>query len=125
MRSAARYVGWTAAPYTESAGSVTISDELIALLRAARPDPNAQRVGTAPAPGPADAAMPPAVTSETPAVLPLDVIAPTPTGPPGWLPAAFIGAGVLAVGGFMWWSMRKKPAPVRANRYRRRLRRRR
>lgn len=123
MRSAARYVGWTAEPYTESGGRVTISDELITLLRNAQPDPSAQRSGSASAPNPTDAVNPPAVTSETPVALPLDVIAPQPSGAPGWLPAAMIGAGVLAVGGFVMWSMRKKPAAVRANRHRRRRRR--
>ena len=39
LRSAARYAGYTSTPYTRSGTTVTVPDELLALLRAAAPAP--------------------------------------------------------------------------------------
>lgn len=66
LRQASAYVGWTEEPYAPanadslSRGQVTIPDELIAMIRAAAPDPNAVAAGTTPSTTPAPAPSAPA-----------------------------------------------------------------
>lgn len=129
LQGAARYVGWTSAPYTPSnagelrSGNVTVPDDLIDRLRAARPDPNAPHASGQPvAP---DAPVEPALTIG-PHLDPETVAQPSRAGT-GWVPAAVIGGGVLAVGALIGYSMygrSKRPRPNRRRRNRRSSRRR-
>lgn len=123
LRAAARYVGWSDAPYSPTnaaelrSGEVTIPDPLIELINSASPNPNAPYAeGRSGAEDDVPAEMP----APTPT---LTTSAPRDAGGTGWVPAAIISAGVLAVGGFLIYSQRKKK-PVRNRRKRRRTSRR-
>lgn len=121
LRAAAGYVGWGEEPYTPPnaaelrTGEVTIPDDLIERLKSAVPNPTAPHADGRPSPDDEPIEMskpyPSLVTS-----------APRDTGS-GWVPAAIISAGVLAVGGYLIYSQRKKK-PVRNRRRRRRTSRR-
>lgn len=135
LAAAARYVGFTGAPYTPESGdvarpppsSVTVPEDLLTRLRSASPAP----AGT---PGavvgaPVDATAP--VEPQPEAVVIGPSLDPAPSegngdGRSGWIPAAAIGGAVLLLGGLIAWQMspKKKRQAVRANRRRRRRRRR-
>lgn len=126
LRAAARYVGWEGDAYTadygqdRKTGTVDVPDDLIERIRAASPAP----AGTpgalvGPQPIPATAPVEPA-PEELPPVRPS-----AERSEAGWLPAALIGGGVLAVGAALWWGMRKPKRALASNRKRRRRRRRR
>lgn len=125
LRGVARYVGWSDAAYSPanagelSSGTVTIPDDLIERIRAARPDPNGPHARGG-APVPADAPVEPVPDSP-----PLPSPEPeTERSGTGWVPAAVIGGGVIAAGVMIAYSMRdgKKRRP-RRNRRRRTSRR--
>lgn len=132
LAAAARYVGYAGAPYTpESAdvsrpppAAVTVPDDLVTRLRSASPAPPGTPGAVVGAPIEATAPVEPA-PEELPAP-PLTTTAPEEAGGgAGWLPAAVIGGGVLAVGLLIAYRMSpKKRRAVRANRSRRRRRRR-
>lgn len=129
LQGAARYVGWASAPYSPGnagelrSGSVTVPDDLIERLRAARPDPNAPHASGQQPVAP-DAPVEPNLTIG-PHLDPEVVAQPSSAGT-GWVPAAVIGGGVLAVGALVAYSMygRKRPKPNRRRRGRRSSRRR-
>ena len=116
LRTAARYVGWTEDAYTPSdaaerrSGEVTIPDDLIERLKSAVPNPRAPHAGGSDASDDVPAELP--TTTPT-----LTTSAPRDGSGTGWVPAAIIGAGVLAVGGYLIYAQRKKP---KRNRRRRR-----
>lgn len=125
LRSAARYVGWTDAPYSPSnagemrSGNVTIPDDLMDRLRAARPDPDAPHAGGG-EPRPADAPVDPDISRG--AAPPAPATREEASGR-GWVPSAVIGGGVLAIGLLIAYSMYSQKKP-RRNRRRRTSRRR-
>jgi hypothetical protein len=131
LRGAASYVGWTGAAYSPSnagemrSGEVTVPDDLIDRIRAARPNPSAPYANGGPPVAPdAPVAPEPAVTigphldPDTPASSESDS---------SWVLPVAIAGGVLVVGGAIAWQMgKRKPrrrSRVTANRRRRRRRR--
>lgn len=122
LRAAARYVGWTDAPYTPSnaaelrSGSVDIPEDLISRLKSAVPNPNAPHGDGSPEP----AAPSPSTSSSSSNALLLQ--SEGRSGGTGWLPAAIMGGGALLVGGWFIYAQRKKKKPKR-NRRRRTSRR--
>lgn len=126
LRGAARYVGWTDAPYSPSdagekrRGEVTVPEDLIDRIKAASPNPDAPFAdgGSVEPEGPVEPE-------------PSLVIGPhlDPESTPreegsNWVPAALLGGGVLLVGGVIAYSMyKKKPKKPKPNRRRRRRRR--
>lgn len=132
---AARYVGWTGAPFTPSnadqlrSGTATVPDDLLTRLRAAQPAPPGTPGAVSDTPATPENGAPAEPGPESTSIGPhLDRPLPEPQeNGQGWIPAAVIGGGVLLVGGLVWWQMARKPKPkraaVRANRRRRRRRR--
>lgn len=123
LRAAARYVGWTDAPYTPSnaaelrSGSVDIPEDLISRLKSAVPNPNAPHGDGSPEP-----AAPSPSTSSSSSSNALLLQSEGRSGGTGWLPAAIMGGGALLVGGWFIYAQRKKKKPKR-NRRRRTSRR--
>jgi peptidoglycan hydrolase-like protein with peptidoglycan-binding domain len=120
LRSAARYVGYTADPYTpadadrRSSGTVSVPDDLIARIRAASPDPMAIAAGTPSGAGPVLPSEP-APPPEEPSM---------PSGPPEWFGPVMVTVGLFTVAGLTLAFISDWKKPVAANRGRRRRRRR-
>lgn len=128
LRGAAAYVGWTGAAYTPAnageltSGSVTVPDDLVDRLRAARPNPSAPYAGGG-APAPADAAVEPSperhvITTIGPE---MDKLPSGGGSKSSWLVPAAIAGGVLLLGGVVAWRAGKKPGGARTERPPKRL----
>lgn len=121
LETAARQVGWAAAPYTppEAAtlrsGTATVPDRLLTLLHNMQAAPSTD-VNDPVAPEPGGTTIGPHLTAEDP--------------PPkqgfNWMPVALAAGGAVAIGGILFVALKKRNrrVAVAANRRRRRRQRR-